>query len=122
MNPDTFEVVDGVAHFRLAGPWGFRQAVQAASAAITRARGLGLARLLIVTTQASGFTPPSVFERHAMARELSVASGSRITVAMVVPAAFIDPERFGVVAAANFGLHLHVFEDETEALEWLLAS
>jgi hypothetical protein len=34
---------------------------------------------------------------------------------------FIDPERFGVVAAANFGLTVQVFEREEDAFAWLRA-
>ena len=31
----------------------------------------------------------------------------------------IDPERFGVVAAGNFGMEANVFTDERSALRWL---
>lgn len=42
-----------------------------------------------------------------------------VAIAMVVPPAFIDPERFGVVAAGNFGMHGNVFSNESEAQAWL---
>lgn len=122
MNPNTLEVVEGIGHFRLCGPWIFSQAVQAAIAAVNEARGRGLKQLLIVTTAATGFDPPCMADRHAMVRKLSHASMGRVTIAMVVPHAFIDPERFAVVAAGNFGLHLNVFDDEAEALGWLRAA
>ncbi len=42
-------------------------------------------------------------------------------VALVARPDFIDAERFGVVAAANFGLTGQVFEGEDEARGWLRA-
>ncbi|HEX7801392.1 MAG TPA: hypothetical protein VF471_01340 [Pseudoxanthomonas sp.] len=120
MNPNDLEVIDGIGHFRLSGAWRFQQAVQAIGAAIARADQLGLARMMIVTTEATGFDPPSMADRHAMVREWSQASRGHVAIAMVVPPAFIDPERFGVVAAGNFGMHGNVFSTESEARSWLL--
>jgi len=120
MNPNSLEVIDGIGHFRLSGAWRFQQAVRAISAAITQADQQGLARLLIVTTEATGFEPPGMADRHAMVREWGQASMGHVAIAMVVPPAFIDPERFGVVAAGNFGMHGNVFSDESEARDWLL--
>lgn len=37
---------------------------------------------------------------------------------MVVPPEFVDPEKFAVVAAANFGLAANVFNNEADALAW----
>lgn len=120
MNQNSFEVIDGIGHFRLSGAWRFPQAVQAIGAAIAKADRLGLSRMLIVTTEATGFDPPSMADRHAMVREWSQAAMGHVAVAMVVPPAFIDPERFGVVAAGNFGMHGNVFSNESEAQAWLL--
>jgi hypothetical protein len=119
MNSNSLQVMDGIGHFRLSGAWRFPQAVQAVSAAIARAEQLGLSRMLIVTTEASGFDPPGTADRHAMVREWSQASKGHVAIAMVVPPVFVDPERFGVVAAANFGMLANVFTGEAEALAWL---
>lgn len=120
MSQNSFEVTDGIGHFRLSGAWRFQQAVQAISAAIAKADKLGLSRMLVVITEATGFDPPSMADRHAMVREWGQASRGHVAIAMVVPPAFIDPERFGVVAAGNFGMHGNVFSNESEAHAWLL--
>lgn len=120
MSQSSLEAIDGIGHFRLSGAWRFPQAVQAIGAAIAKADRLGLSRMLIVTTEATGFDPPSMADRHAMVREWSQASMGHVAIAMVVPPAFIDPERFGVVAAGNFGMHGNVFSNESEAQAWLL--
>ena len=120
MSPNSLEVIDGIGHFRLSGEWRFQQAVQAVTAAITQADQLGLARLMLVTIEATGFGPPSIADRHSMVREWAHASMGHIRIAMVVPPAFIDPERFGIVAAGNFGMHGNVFSSEPDALAWLL--
>jgi len=39
---------------------------------------------------------------------------------MVARPEFIDPQRFGVIAAANAGLRADVFSSESEAVSWLL--
>ena len=116
---NRLQVVDGIGYFRLDGPWGFQQAVQAITAAVALAREADIRRMLVVTTGATGFEPPSMADRHGMVREWAHASMGRVTIAMVVPPVFIDPERFGVVAAANFGMASNVFGCEAEALLWL---
>jgi hypothetical protein len=120
MSPNRLEVIDGVGHFRLSGTWRFRQAVQAVGAAIATADQRGLALLLVTTIEATGFEPPTMADRHAMVREWSQAAKGHVAIAMVVPEAFIDPERFGVVAAGNFGMQVSVFTRETDAMDWLL--
>ena len=54
-----------------------------------------------------------------MIREWVNASEGKLKIAVVVPAVFIDPEKFGVVAAANFGMSADVFTSEAEAMSWL---
>lgn len=119
---NTLQVIDGVGHFHLRGDWRFQQAVRAVSTVITQADRLGLSRLMLVSIEATGFEPPSMADRHFMAREWAQASMGHVAIAMVVPAAFIDPERFGVVAAGNFGTRANVFTSEPEALAWLAES
>jgi hypothetical protein len=119
MSQSSFEVTDGIGHFRLSGAWRFQQAVQAISMAIAEVDQLGLSRMLVVTTKATGFDPPSMADRHAMVREWAQATRGHVAVAMVVPPVFIDPERFGVAAAGNFGMHANVFSSESEAHAWL---
>ena len=54
-----------------------------------------------------------------MVRQWLEASKGMLKIAFVVPADFIDPEKFGVVAAANFGITADVFTTEDDALDWL---
>jgi hypothetical protein len=56
-----------------------------------------------------------------MARSWAEAADGRLRVAMLVRPEFIDPERFAVVAASNFGLTSQVFDQESDALAWLRA-
>lgn len=87
MNQESFEVMDGVGHFRLSGACRFPQAVQAISAAIAKADQRGPTGLLIVTTEATGFDPPGMADRHAMVREWGQASMGHVAIALVVPPA-----------------------------------
>lgn len=88
-------------------------------AVIAQAHSRGIDRLLLDIRGLTGFDPPSLSERHAMVREFALAAGGKVRGAMVVRPAFLDPERFGVVAAANFGLVSNAFSVEDEALDWL---
>ena len=111
--------MDGFAAWRPAGNLSFPEAVQAVARTIAQARDEGIGKLLVVGTQVSGFEPPSVAERHQMVREWADVAEGRVIMAIVMPAAFIDPERFGVIVARNFGFSMNVFESESEAIAWL---
>lgn len=76
-------------------------------------------RLLLIDARHPVFPSPSLVERLRMVRQWAQAADGRVRVAMLAPAAYIDPERFGVVAAGNFGLAAQVFVHEAEALAWL---
>lgn len=119
---NRLEVVEGVGYYRLSGSRGFQQSVRAIVEAIVAARKQGLRALLINILDAQGFNPPSVAERHGMVRAWAEAAQGMLRVAMVAPSAFIDPNKFGVIAAANFGLVGDVFNSEAEALAWLGAT
>lgn len=115
----TLEKMDGFAVLRPVGTLNFTEAVQAVARAIAQVRDEGIGKLLVVGTQVSGFDPPSIAERHQMMREWADIAEGRVIMAMVMHAAFIDPERFGVMAARNFGFSMNVFESESEAIAWL---
>ena len=117
--PNRLEVLDDLARYRVVGPQSFQQAVRAITAAVGSCREQGLGLMLIVCTEAIGFEPPGTVERHAMVREWAEAAHGAVRIAMVVPPEFVDPEKFGVVAAANFGLVGNVFNNEADALAWL---
>lgn len=115
----TLEKMDGFAAWRPVGNFNFPEAVQAVARTIAQARDEGIGKLLVVGTQVSGFDPPSIAERHQMVREWADVAEGRVIMAIVMHGEFIDPERFGVVAARNFGFSMNVFESESEAIAWL---
>jgi len=112
-------LVDGIGVFKPTGSFRFQQAIALVTAVIVKAREQGLRKILIDSRGLSGFQPPSLSERHWMVREWVEASGGRLKIAVVAPEAFIDPEKFGIVAAANFGVTSEVFTSELEAMQWL---
>lgn len=109
-------VIDGIAVFRLSGNFRFGQVVDRMADAVECAAAQGRTRLLIDIADATGFEPPSLSDRHAMVRRLAEVSRGIVRGAMVVRPAFIDPHKFGVVAAANFGLVSNVFQREDDAI------
>jgi hypothetical protein len=54
-----------------------------------------------------------------MMRRWARAADARLKLALVIPPEFFDPERFGEISAANFGLAGKGFLTEAEALAWL---
>lgn len=116
------DVAEGIGYCRLSGNHGFQQSVKAIIEAIVTAREQGLRALLVNLMGARGFNPPSVTERHCMVRAWAEAAQGMLRGAIVVSPEFVDPEKFGVVAAANFGLVGNVFDSEAGALGWLEAT
>lgn len=116
---DQIELVDGIGVFRPVGSFRFQQLVALVTGVITQARERGIGKLAVVTCGLSGLQPPSLSERHWMVREWVEASQGKLKVAMVVPPEFIDPDKFGIVAAANFGVTSEVFTSEPDAIKWL---
>lgn len=116
---NRLEVVEDVGYCRLSGNHGFQQSVKAIIEAITAAREQGLRALLVDIVELRGFDAPTITERHVMVRAWAEAAQGMLRVAIVAPPMFIDPEKFGVIAAANFGLTGDVFSSEAEALAWL---
>lgn len=115
---NRIEVVDGIGYCRLPGNLGFQQAVKAIREAIVTAREGGL-RALLVDILEVRFEPPGVAGRHVMVRTWAEAAEGVLKIAMVAPPRFIDLEKFGVIAAANFNFPGNIFSSEAEALAWL---
>jgi hypothetical protein len=120
--PPPLDCVDGIALYRPSGNVSLARAVALVEVAIVEARKRGCRGLLVQITALSGFGPPSIAARHEMMRRWAAAADARLVVAMVIPPSFVDPERFGEISAANFGLVGKGFVDEAEALAWLHAS
>lgn len=116
------DCVDGIALYRPSGSMPLAKAVALIEAAIVEARRRRCRGLLVQIGALSGFGPPSIAARHEMMRRWAAAADARLVIAMAMPAAFVDPERFGEISAANFGLVGKGFVDEAEALAWLRES
>lgn len=116
---DAVEIVGSIAITRLAGVYTFPNAVAQITSAILRTRELDSGKLLIVTTQIAGFDSPSIAARYDMAREFADAARGHVRVAMATRPEFIEPDKFAVIAARNFGLVSDVFESEENARAWL---
>jgi len=117
-NPASFEWLQGLPVLRLGPETEFQAAVQQVTLAIRQAVSCGYPDLIVCVREVR-FAPPSLAARHSMVRAFAEASAGRVRVAMLVRPELIDPERFGVVAAANFGLQAWVCSDEVDALDWL---
>jgi hypothetical protein len=114
-----FDMRGDIAIFRPVGHVSLEQAIDLVKGAIASARTLGVTKLLVVATHLEGFESPGVGARHYMSREWAGASAGMIRIAFVPKAEMIDPEKFGVMVARNFGASADVFRSEAVALAWL---
>ena len=113
------DCMDGIALFRPAGSMPLAAAMTLVETAIREARRRQCTGLMVLVTSLSGFGPPSIAARHEMMRRWARAADARLKLALVIPPEFFDPERFGEISAANFGLTGKGFLTEAEALVWL---
>jgi hypothetical protein len=98
----------------------FDHAVTLVTGVIRRLASEGTPHLLIDASLVR-FAPPTLVDRLRMVREWADAAEGRVRIAMLTRPEFIDPERFGIVAAGNFGLAAQVFDLEADAIAWLRA-
>jgi hypothetical protein len=112
------EDVDGVPVVRVPSVHGLDRLVELVAAAIRQAVARRRPHLLV---DASAFAaePPSLSVRHRIVRHWAEAANGRLRLAVMVRPDCIDPEHFGAVAAANFGLSGQIFDLEADALAWL---
>jgi hypothetical protein len=114
-----FEQIGTRGFFRPIAQVSFEQAVDLVAEAMVTARELGLADLLVNTTGLTGFTPPSVFGRYAMASKWTQSAGASLRVALVARPELIDRQKIGVLMMQNRGSTGDVFVNEADALAWL---
>lgn len=114
-----FVVMDGMAVLRFSGHYLLDDAIRFVKSTILAAKSHHISDVLVVATDISGFDPPSVSARHAMVRELAFAADGAVRLAAVLRRDMIDPHKFGVVAARNFGFTMDVFAAESDAVAWL---
>ncbi len=94
------------------------QAVDIIIEAITLTRENEIFKLLVDTTDLTGFKSPTLYERFFFVQQWAwAAKGVRIS--FVARPEMIDPQKFGVTVAYNRGLIGDVFTSKEEALAWL---
>jgi hypothetical protein len=119
---EHFEQVGTRGFYRPVAHVSFEKAVDMVADAISNARELGLQDMLANTTGFTGFPPPSVFARYAMATKWAQSSGAALRVALVARPELIDGQKIGVLMYQNRGGSGDVFSSESAALEWLDAN
>ncbi|HEX5222554.1 MAG TPA: hypothetical protein VFZ59_23570 [Verrucomicrobiae bacterium] len=113
------EVADDCAYYRPAGKMTLDEAVELVDQTIAYVRDQRIPKLLFNAKALVGFPSPSLPTRYFAARRFAETGKGLVQLAMVIQAAHIDPEKFGVIVARNSGLNADVFSEEKEALEWL---
>ena len=115
------ELIDGVPVARLASTERvFDRAIEQVAQLIRDTVANGQPHLLL-DVRAAAFESPSIVDRMRMVRQWAEAADGRLRIVVVARPEFIDPERFGVVMARNFGLSVQVYECEEDAFAWLRA-
>lgn len=118
----AFDFIDDIAVFRIVGEFTLPVGVELIRKGIAQAHEQGISRLMVVITETAGYGVPSLSMRLSMMRQWADAAGGTIRLVMVCRPEFIDPHKFGVTMAANFGMETNVFETEDEAMGWLQQS
>jgi len=117
--PEHVEIVDGICEVRPRGEYSLVEAVEIVTRTIAYCRDRGIPKLLVDGTGLVGLPIPSLVDRFLMVEEWAQEAQSMVVVALVVPAEYIHPQKFGVRVAADFGLVADVYTSETDALRWL---
>jgi hypothetical protein len=116
------EIKDGYARYAPKIHVTLQQGVEMISRVIEFCRQERIAKLLLNTTAVTGVEPPSVPERFWFMRQWVEDAGGEVAIAFVVPPAFVDPQKFGIMVATNRGMVSDVFIAEADALKWLLGA
>jgi hypothetical protein len=118
--PENFQAADNYVRYRPAKQCSFQEVVDLVCAAVVFARENKMEKLLVDTTQLTGFEPPETFQRFHLGEQVAKAAISAVKIAFVARPEMIDARRFGVTVARNRGLHGEVFDSEADAVAWLL--
>ena len=116
---DYVEVVDGICRFRPREHCSLVEAVDLIGEAIDYCRDRRIAKLLVNATGLVGLSVPSLVDRFLLIEDFAQRANKQVVLALVIHADYIHPRKFGVKAAADFGMLLDVFTSEAQALEWL---
>jgi hypothetical protein len=113
------EVLGDIAVLRPRGRVALAQLIPRVAAAIESARSRGLRKLLLDTLALEGLESPGIGTRFFLSRQWAVAAAGAVRVAVVASPRMLDPQKFGVVVARNFGTTAEAFTSVAEALAWL---
>jgi len=116
---EFLEITAGMSRFSPTGEYSLVEAEALIADAISACRDRGIGRLLVDATGMTGVPIPTLVERFLIAEEWAQASGGMVVVALVVPAEYIHPRKFGVSVATDRGMVTDVFTSEADALGWL---
>lgn len=119
---DSLAFHDGRGTFRPRGRYALVAAVDLVSEAIAHCRKRSVSTLLVDGTGFVDLPVPTLVDRFLMVEDWATAAKGMVTVALVVPAEYIHPRKFGVKVARDFGLICDVYSSEEEASAWLLQS
>jgi hypothetical protein len=119
---EHFEILKDYAVFRPPGQVTLERAVKMVTDAIIFAREHRIRKLLVNTSNLTGYEPPDVATRYFFVHDLARAAARDVRVALVTRPERIDHRKFGITVAANLGFIVEVFTSEEDALKWLQAS
>ena len=114
-----FKIMGDHAEYRPTGHVSLSQMVQLVASALVFAREQHIGKLLVVTSELTGFRPPLIADRYFFIKEWAEASGHIVRAALVARPEMIDCQKFGVIVAANNGFIADIFSSDDEALAWL---
>ena len=117
--PEQFEILENYAVFRPTGKVSLERAVEMVTDAIVFAREHRIRKLLVNTSNLTGYETPDVATRYFFVHDLARAAARSVRVALVTRPERIDPQKFGITVAANCGVIAEVFTSEEDALKWL---
>ena len=95
-------------------------AVEMVSTAIEYCRTYEIDGLMVDARQLYGFPQPSVVDRYWFLRKWASESAGQVVLSMIQRPEMIDPEQIGITIAANAGLQINVFDNESDARTWLV--
>ncbi len=120
--PEFFSLEDNFARYAPEGDVSLETAVDMISRVIEHARANDIPGILVDVRRLHGFPHPSVVDRFWFVREWATRSSGRVVLAMVQRPEMIDKDQIGVTMASNAGLTANVFDNESDARDWLIAN
>jgi hypothetical protein len=115
-----FKLEKGYAVFCPVGEVSFDEMADLISRAVIVCRKQKIEKLLIDSTQLSGFQLPEISERFNLAEQIARDAASLVKIAHVADPEWVRSGKFGVLVSKNRGLDAEIFHSTSTALEWLL--